>query len=163
MQKQARRAQTVCDDWFDSIPSIPRASDIQTYWILQLEKTASETRGNRTRLKTRDVAVLRYEARIHPRSLQVFCNSNDQSVSSPRVKRFKSPDHSLIYTDQVLVASSLAIAEGTKTISSHTNLYSFLSTQYDGLQRWLYWAWQARRWVTGLSVTCPDGQAQRGG
>jgi hypothetical protein len=41
----------------------PRASDIQ------LAKSARKTRGNRTRLKTRDVAVSRYEARIYIRDL----------------------------------------------------------------------------------------------
>jgi hypothetical protein len=61
-------------------------------------------------------------------------NYVNQSVPILRSKRCKNSDHSLIYTDQVLVASSLAIAEGTKAILSQTNLF-FFSTRHVGRRR----------------------------
>jgi hypothetical protein len=70
---------------------VPRASDIQ------LEETARETRGNRTRLKARDVAVLRYEARIYIRDLFKYLLAPTIKVLQDLEQRDSmNPEHSLI-------------------------------------------------------------------
>jgi hypothetical protein len=70
---------------------------------IQLEKTESETRGNRSRLKMQDVAVPRYPIGVADQfnsATQIYLQELASTVPMPREKRSKELSSQFDFTDQ---------------------------------------------------------------